>query len=85
MEGIQGFLQRYLNLTPPDGAVRKALAEGFKELLNIEIEPRKIKIVGTVAYIEIDTTTKSMLFVHQEAVLRRVDEKLGKKGLTAIR
>lgn len=85
MEGIQEFLKRYLNLTPPDGAVRKALSESFKELLNITVDPRKIKIVGTVAYIELDTTTKSMLFVHQEKILRRVEERLGKKSLTAIR
>jgi tRNA G37 N-methylase Trm5 len=85
MEGIQGFLQRYLQLTAPDSAVRKALSESFKELLSISIEPRKIKIVGTVAYIELDTTTKSMLFVHQEKILKRTEEKLGKKALTAIR
>lgn len=85
MEGIQSFLQRYLQLTAPDGAVRKALSESFKELLNIAVEPRKIKIVGTVAYIEFDTTTKSILFVHQERILERVEEKLGKKSLTAIR
>jgi hypothetical protein len=85
MESIQGFLQRYLNLTPPDGAVRGALTEAFNELLHITIDSRKIKIVGTVAYIEVDTTTKSMFFVHQEKILSYVEKKLGKKGLTAIR
>ncbi|HXK40458.1 MAG TPA: hypothetical protein VJ837_06530 [Candidatus Paceibacterota bacterium] len=85
MEGIQNFLQRYLQLTAPDSAVRKALSESFMELLNITVEPRKIKIVGTVAYIELDTTTKSMIFVHQEKILKRTEGKLGKKALTAIR
>ncbi len=85
MEGIQSFLQRYLNLTPPDGAIRKALAETLKELLNIAVDQRTIKIVGTVAYIEIDTTTKSIFFIHQGNILKRVEEKLGKKSLTAIR
>lgn len=85
MEGIQGFLQRYLNLKAPDASIRKALSESLEELLKIKIEPRKIKIVGMVAYIEIDTTTKSFFFTHQENILKRVEEKLGKKSLTAIR
>ena len=85
MEGIHGFLQRYLHLTPPDGAVRKSLVEAFKDILNITTDERKIKIVGPVAYIEIDTTTKSMFFIHQEKLLRRVEERLGKKALTALR
>jgi hypothetical protein len=85
MEGIGNFLSRYLNLTPPDGAVRKALTESLKEILNITIDPRKVKIVGTVAYIEIDTTTKSMFFIHQERILQKVEEKIGKKSLTALR
>ena len=85
MEGIGSFLTRYLNLTPPDGAVRKALTESFKEILNITLDPRKVKIVGTVAYVEIDTTTKSMFFIHQDRILQGVEAKLGKKSLTAIR
>ncbi len=85
MEGIENFLKRYLNLTPPDGAVRKALTESLEEIVKIKIDPRKVKIVGTVAYVEIDTTTKSVFFIHQERILQRVEEKLGKKSLTAIR
>ena len=85
MEGIQSFLGRYIRLTPPDGAVRKALTESLKEILNITVDQRKIKIVGSVAYVEIDTTTKSVFFIHQERLLSRTEEKLGKKALTAIR
>jgi hypothetical protein len=85
MEGIENFLKRYLNLSPPDGAVRKALTESFEEILKIKIDPRKVKIVGTVAYVEIDTTTKSVFFIHQDQILQKVEEKIGKKSLTAIR
>lgn len=72
-------------MAPPEMAVRKALSESLEETVKIHIDPRKIKIIGTVAYVEMDTTTKSMFFVHQDRILSLVEAKLGKKALTAIR
>jgi hypothetical protein len=51
----------------------------------MDIPQRDIKIVGDVAYVDIDTTLKSALFMRQSAILKRVEERLGRKGISAIR
>ncbi len=85
MELIKEFLRRYANVVAPDSVVRKALLEALADTLNIHLPERAIKIVNTVAYLEIDSTTKSVLFMRQEDILSRVEEKIGKRLLTAIR
>lgn len=85
MQNIRDLLDRYFRLAAPDTAVRRALMESIKEIVNIDIPQRDIKIVGDVAYVEIDTTIKSALFMRQSAILKRVEERLGRKGVSAIR
>lgn len=85
MYPIRDLLDRYFRLAPPDTAVRRALSESIKDVANMDVPQRAIKIVGDVAYIDIDTTLKSALFMRQNAILARVEERLGRRGAGAIR
>lgn len=85
MHNIRDLLDRYLRLAPPDTASRRALVESIKDVANMDVPQRDIKIVGDVAYVDIDATLKSALFMRQSAILKRVEERLGRRGLSAIR
>lgn len=85
MQNIRDLLDRYLRLAPPDTAIRRALMESIKDIVNMDIPQRDITIVGDVAYVDIDATLKSALFMRQGAILKRVEERLGRKGISAIR
>ena len=85
MQNIRDLLDRYFKLAAPDTAVRRALMESIKDVANMDIPQRDIKIVGDVAYVDIDATLKSALFMRQSAILKRVEERLGRKGVSAIR
>ena len=85
MNPINQLLERYARFVAPDNAIRKALVMSIKEVANLDVNERSIKIIHGVAYIDVDTTFKSALFLYQESILKKTEEHIGKKGLIGIR
>ena len=52
MEGLQKFLSRYKNLTPPEGSKRKVLLAVIKQECGFLLEEKEIKIQGNGVYLQ---------------------------------
>lgn len=85
MNPIRELLDRYTRFASPDSAVRKALAQSIKEEAGIDVSERTISLVNNVAYVNIDTSIKSALFMRQEVIVKKTNERLGKIALVGIR
>lgn len=85
MNPIRELLDRYMRFTAPDIAVRKGLAQSIKEEVGVDIPERSITIINNAAYITTDTSIKSAIFMRQETIINRTNERLGKMAVVGIR
>lgn len=85
MLNIRELLDRYTRFTSPDSAVRKALAQSIKEEAGIDVSERSISLINNVAYVNIDTSIKSALFMRQEGIIKKTNERLGRVVVVGMR
>ena len=86
MQGIRELLERYTRFAPQDAAVRQALAESIRDIVGTTIDRRSIKIIGSVAYVDVPQAEKPAVFMRQGKIIGRAEERLGRaSGITAIR
>lgn len=85
MNGIGDFLRKYLDFTPPEKIIAKAVISALKEVLNIEVLEEQITIKNGVVSVSIDTIVKSELVFQRKKILTKVAELLGKETVVDIR
>lgn len=85
MLNIRELLDRYTRFTSPDSAVRKALSQSIKEESGIDVSERSISLINNVAYVNIDTSIKSALFMRQEGIIKKTNERLGRVVVVGMR
>lgn len=85
MNGIGDFLRKYLDFTPPEKIIAKAVISALKEVLNIEVLEEQVTIKNGVVSVSIDTIVKSELVFQRKKILTKVAELLGKETVVDIR
>ena len=81
MVGLQDFLKKYLNFTPPALARSRAVSKAVQELFNIECAEGLVSVRGDTAFIRADGALKSEIALHKQALLSRINELGGGKLL----
>ncbi len=74
MNGIGGFLKKYLDFTPPEKAVVRATSKVLEELFGIPFNEQIISVRNQNAFISTDATLKSEIVFQKQKILSRVNE-----------
>ncbi|MBV9349912.1 MAG: hypothetical protein JO026_04105 [Patescibacteria group bacterium] len=78
MKRAGDFLSKFQNITPPDEAVRSALARITHEIVGIPLSKKDVTISRGVAFIECSSIAKSALHLNRAAILSELFEELPK-------
>lgn len=78
MKSIGDFLARFNALTPPDDAVKKAVAGAVSEALKVPVSPRAVQVAHGVAFISGSSVMKSAIAVQRGTILATLYEALPK-------
>ncbi len=86
MFNIDGLLNKFKNISPPDESIKNAVSEAVLEAIKVKIEKTKIKVVNGVVYMEVTPAIKSAIFTNKGKVLTETNNKLnGKETIKDIR
>lgn len=78
MKLVGDFLSRFRNLTPPDEAVREALARIARSVAGVPITKKEVSLSRGAAFIDCSSVAKSLLRVHRGEILRELYGELPK-------
>ncbi len=76
MKQIQGFLDKFLKLTPPNDAVRTAVAYAASQVLRVQVTKDKVIVRNGVAYVELSSVAKNKLRVERSDFFQVLYEKM---------
>jgi hypothetical protein len=79
MQLLSSFFDRYKHFTLPDESVRKELQKILKEMLNIELELKDIRVRHFDVIVKASGVIKAEIMIHREKILERMREKFGNK------
>jgi hypothetical protein len=75
MDGVQKFLARYKNLTPPEASKQKCLIDVIREECGISLEERHVMIRGNGAHLACHPTVRGEIRLHTARILAALHEK----------
>jgi hypothetical protein len=78
MKHAASFLDRFQNLTPPNDAVRKAVAEAIRAIAGVPITREQVKVVRDVAFITCSSIARSAIRRSRANILEELAKKLPK-------
>ena len=78
MKLIGDFLARFNTLTPPDDALKGAVADAVRQVLGTQISKKAIRIQNDTAYVTGSSVMKNTLQVRRGEVLNALYEALPK-------
>ncbi len=78
MKPLDAFLARFKDLTPPQDAVKTAVANAIREVADIEVSKKQIQIAHGTAFIAVSSLAKSVIATSKAAVLTELYERLPK-------
>jgi len=79
MFNIDSFLNKFKNLTPPDGEIREKVSEIIKNEINIEIDKKYISIKNGSIYIKTKPIIKNEIFIKKKKLLEELRKSFGDK------
>ena len=74
MKQAGSFLGRFQKLTPPDDAVRRAVAEAIRNVAGVPITREKVRVVRGVAFVTCSSVARNAIRVARGKIF----EELGK-------
>lgn len=78
MKLIGDFLSRFQNLTPPDDALRRVIADIVKKQTRVPITKLDVSITNDIAFIRCSSIAKSAIQVKRGAILSELFEEIPK-------
>jgi hypothetical protein len=78
MKLAKDFLSRFHALTPPDDAVRRAVADAVSSIAGIPATKKDVSIARGVAFVKTSSVAKSSLRMHRIEILEQVFHALPK-------
>jgi hypothetical protein len=61
MKQAGSFLARFNNLTPPDDAVRRAVADAIKNIAGVPVTRSQVKVTRGIAYVTCSSVAKNTI------------------------
>lgn len=78
MEHTGGFLDKYVNLTPPHGVTRQAVADVINKHLGTDLPVSVIRVHNETVWLDVSPATKNTVAIHKKDLLAQLRERLGK-------
>lgn len=78
MKHAKDFLSRFQNLTPPNDAIRKAVANAVYSVARIPVKKADVTVTNGVAFVICSSVAKSALRVSRGAILEELFRELPK-------
>lgn len=78
MKSAGSFLSRFEKLTPPNDALRRAVAKAATTILGKTVTKEQVRIQNRVAFIEISSVERSKLRLERQELLDLMCESLPK-------
>jgi hypothetical protein len=75
---VQGFLDKFQALTPPQDAVRSAVATAASAVLGTTVTKDKVRVQNGVAFVTLSSVAKNKLRIGREAFFALLYERLPK-------
>lgn len=72
MKKIGNLLSRFQNMTPPDDAVRRAVAKAVVDVAGVKIKREDVTLQRGVAFIKCSSVAKSVIRSRRAAILAEV-------------
>ncbi len=82
---ITGFLDRFRKLISSSEIVNSCIAETLLKEIHIEIPTPRIKIKGTIIYVEGSPSLKNEIMVNKEGILKTLAIEIPHRNFTDIR
>ena len=69
MKLAKDFLSRFQSLTPPDEAVRSAVAKTIHAIAGVPLTKKEVTLANGIAFIDCSSVAKSAIKVHRGQIL----------------
>lgn len=76
MKLASSFFSKFLNLTPPNDALRRAVASATSAVLGTQIEKGQVTVKDGVAFINVSSVAKNKIRIERRAILDLVYERM---------
>jgi hypothetical protein len=76
MKLVGSFLSRFQKITPPNDALRRAVAKAASIVLGTEITKEKVTIRAQTAFIDVPSVQKHKIRIERQELLSLVHESL---------
>lgn len=78
MKQIHGFLEKFLKLTPPNDAIRLAVAHAASRVLGVPVGKEKVQVKNGTAFIEVSSIAKNKLRIERSSFFEVLYERMPK-------
>ena len=78
MKRAQDFLSRFQNLTPPDDALRSAVAKAVHAAAGVPATKKDVTLANGIAFIDCSSVAKSAIRVSRGEILKELFAELPK-------
>lgn len=76
MKPVGNFLSRFQKLTPPDGAIRKAVADAITDITRVPLSQKNVSIKNGIAFISASSIAKNAIRMRRIEILSQVSRVL---------
>ena len=80
MNNISLFLQKYLSLGFKEEKIKNIIIETIKEVCNVEITKKQIKVTDQNINIEVFGAEKSEIFINKDKITEQIKSKISENG-----
>ncbi len=78
MESLRDLLAKFKLLAPPDEAVRRIVASVVSEEIGASLSKEGVSLHNQVAYLRLPPQAKAEITLHKQAILNKINERLGR-------
>lgn len=77
MFSIKDYLEKFKNITPPDGFVRDNVSRIVEENLGVKIPRENIRVQNNIVIIKESGSVKAGIFLKKKMILQELEKELG--------
>jgi len=78
MKLAKDFLSRFQNLTPPDEALKSALAKAVQAIAGVPVTKKDVTFANGIAFIDCSSIAKSTIRINRAEILKELYTELPK-------
>ncbi len=76
MKKINSLLSRFQNITPPNDAIRRAVAKAVSDIAGVKIKREDVTLQRGIAFIKCSSIAKSVIRSSRSAILSEIVREL---------